>query len=49
VVYLIVLALVQSALQSIFQAALYLHARQKLDPTHYPDNLLASALDHRRR
>jgi hypothetical protein len=47
--YLIVLALVQSALQSIFQAALYLHTRQKLDPKLYPDNLLADALDYRRR
>jgi Family of unknown function (DUF6159) len=46
--YLIVLALVQSALQSIFQAALYLHTRQKLDPAIYPDQLLADALDYRR-
>jgi len=49
VVYLIVLALVQSALQSIFQAALYLHSRQKLDPKQYPDNLLAEALAEHRR
>jgi hypothetical protein len=48
VAYLILLALVQSALQSIFQAALYLHTRQKLDPSIYPDNLLADALDYRR-
>ncbi len=48
VIYLIVLALVQSALQSIFQAALYLHARQKLDSAHFPDKLLAEALDYRR-
>jgi Family of unknown function (DUF6159) len=48
VTYLIVLVLVQSALQSIFQAALYLHARQKLDPALYPDNLLADALDYRK-
>ncbi len=47
--YLVVLALVQSALASIFQAALYLHTRQKLDPAIYPDNLLADALDYRRR
>jgi len=47
--YLIVLALVQSALASIFQAALYLHTRQKLDPAIYPDNILADALDSRRR
>lgn len=47
VVYLIVLALIQSALQSIFQAALYLHTREKLDPAIYPDNLLADALDYR--
>jgi hypothetical protein len=49
VAYLIGLALVQSALQSIFQAALYLHARGKLDQTLYPDNLLADALDYRQR
>jgi hypothetical protein len=49
VAYLITLALVQSALQSIFQAALYLHAREKLDPAHYPDDLLADAMDRRRR
>jgi hypothetical protein len=49
VAYLITLALVQSALQSIFQAALYLHAREKLDPAQYPDDLLADALDYRKR
>jgi hypothetical protein len=48
VAYIILLALVQSALQSIFQAALYLHTRQKLDSAFYPDNLLADALDYRR-
>jgi hypothetical protein len=47
--YLILLALVQSALQSIFQAALYLHARGKLDQNLYPDHLLSDALDYRRR
>ena len=46
--YLITLSLVQSALQSIFQAALYLHTREKLDSSVYPDNLLADALDYRR-
>jgi Family of unknown function (DUF6159) len=49
VLYLILLALIHSALQSIFQAALYLHARSKLDESHYPDHLLTGALDRRRR
>jgi hypothetical protein len=49
VLYLILLALIQSALQSIFQAALYLHAGSKLDKFHYPDGLLSDALDYRRR
>ena len=49
VLYLILLALIQSALQSIFQAALYLHAGSKLDKSHYPDLLLSDALDYRRR
>jgi hypothetical protein len=47
--YLILLALIHSALQTIFQAALYLHARSKLDKSHYPDGLLADAPDYRRR
>jgi hypothetical protein len=49
VLYLILLALIHSALQSIFQAALYLHARSKLDESHYPDHLLSGAQDYRRR
>ena len=49
VLYLILLALIQSALQSIFQAASYLHAGSKLDKSHYPDGLLADAPDYRRR
>lgn len=49
VAYLVILALIQSALQSIFQAALYLHAREKLNPDFYPDHLLADALNSRRR
>jgi hypothetical protein len=47
VLYLSALALVQSALQSIFQAALYLHARHTLDPAHYPDHLLSDSLNRR--
>jgi len=47
--YLILLALIHSALQTTFQAALYLHARSKLDKSHYPDGLLADAPDYRRR
>ncbi len=49
VLYLILLALIQSAPQSIFQAALYLLAGSKLDKSHYPDGLLSDALDYRRR
>ena len=49
VLYLILLALIQSAPRSVFQAALYLHARNKLDRSHCPNGLLSDALDYRRR
>jgi Family of unknown function (DUF6159) len=42
--YLIVLALVQSALQSIFQAALYLYARDGQVPEGFRAEVLGSAL-----
>jgi hypothetical protein len=43
-IYLIVLALVQSALQSIFQAALYLYARDGQVPQGFRSEVLDSAL-----
>jgi hypothetical protein len=42
--YILALALVQSALQSIFQAALYLHARGEVTNMAYPSKLLRDAL-----
>ena len=44
VVYLILLALVQSALQSIFQAALYLYARDGQVPEAFEAELLGNAM-----
>lgn len=44
VVYLIGLALVQSALQSIFQAALYLYARNGQVPAGFREEVLSGAL-----
>jgi len=44
VVYLIALALVQSALQSIFQAALYLYARDGQVPDGFEAELLGNAM-----
>jgi hypothetical protein len=44
VVYLVLLALIQSALQSIFQAALYLYARQGQVPAGFQHESLAGAL-----
>ncbi len=44
VVYLIVLALVQSALQSIFQAAVYLYARQGQVPEGFQEEFLSGAM-----
>lgn len=44
VVYLIGLALWQSALQAIFQAAVYLHVADRLNPNAYPAKLLGDAM-----
>jgi hypothetical protein len=44
VVYLIVLALVQSALQAIFQTALYLYARDGVVPDGFNADVLGTAL-----
>jgi hypothetical protein len=44
VIYFIVLALVQSALQSIFQAALYLYARNGQVPDGFEADLLGDAM-----
>ncbi len=44
VIYLILLALVQSALQSIFQAALYLYARDGQVPQGFEAELLGNAM-----
>ncbi len=44
ILYLIILALVQSALQSIFQAAVYLHARIPGGATAFPTGLLETAM-----
>lgn len=47
VAYLIVLALVQSALQSIFQAALFLYARDGQVPEGFEADLLGNAMTSR--
>ena len=44
VVYLIALALIQSALQSIFQAALYLYARDGQVPEGFHADALRDAM-----
>lgn len=44
VVYLTVLSLIQSALQSIFQAAVYLYAHNATAPEGFSDDLLAGAM-----
>lgn len=44
VIYLILLALVQSALQSIFQAAVYLYARQGQVPEGFQEEFLSGAM-----
>jgi len=44
VVYFVVLALIQSALQSIFQAAVYLYAYNGTAPAGFESDTLASAL-----
>ncbi|HUK83392.1 MAG TPA: DUF6159 family protein [Verrucomicrobiae bacterium] len=43
-VYVLALSLVQSALQSIFQAAVYLYARDGTEPAGFSSDLLASAM-----
>jgi hypothetical protein len=47
VLYVIILGLVQSVLQSIFQAALYLYARDGEEPAGFAGGLLAGALGSR--
>jgi hypothetical protein len=47
VLYLIALALVQSALQSIFQAALFLYARNGQVPEGFEAELLGNAMARR--
>jgi cellulose synthase/poly-beta-1,6-N-acetylglucosamine synthase-like glycosyltransferase len=44
VAYLIALSLVQSALQSIFQAAVYLYAYNQMAPPGFTPDLLSSAM-----
>jgi len=44
VMYLVALSLIQSALQSIFQAAVYLYARNQTAPAGFESDLLAGAL-----
>ncbi len=44
VIYLIVIALIQSALQAIFQAAVYLYARDGGAPTGFDPELLADSM-----
>lgn len=44
VVYFIVLSLVQSALQTIFQAALFVYLKDDMDPEGFPTDLLANAV-----
>jgi hypothetical protein len=46
-VYLIVLALVQSALQAIFQAAIYLYARNGQVPEGFQAEFLSGAMVQR--
>ena len=48
-VYLIVLALVQSTLQSIFQAALYVYASGGMVPVGFKENLLRESMRQRNR
>lgn len=44
VVYIIVLALIQSALQAVFQAAVYLYAREGQAPQGFESGILADAM-----
>jgi hypothetical protein len=43
-IYLVALSLIQSALQSIFQAAVYLYAHNETAPAGFESDMLASAL-----
>jgi hypothetical protein len=47
IAFLIALSLVQSALQSIFQAAVYLYTRDQSGPAGFPSELLAGAVGTR--
>jgi len=47
VIYMIVLALVQSALQAIFQAAVFLYARDGQVPPGFEADLLGNAMARR--
>ena len=47
VIYMIVLSLIQSALQSIFQAALYMHTQGDVPPGGFPVQLLNGAMAQR--
>ena len=44
VLYLILIALIEAALQSIFQAAVYLYARDGQEPEGFSSGLLAEAM-----
>lgn len=46
-IYLILLSLIQSTLQTIFQTAVYLHARAPEIPHGFPGNLLTDAMSTR--
>ena len=47
VIYLIVIALIQSALQAIFQAAVYLYTRDGGAPAGFDPELLADSMGHK--
>ena len=47
IIYLLFLALIQSALQAIFQAALYLYARDGQVPPGFQADLLTNAITRR--
>jgi hypothetical protein len=47
VAYLITLSLIQSALQAIFQAAVYLYARDQQAPQGFPVTLLRNSMERR--
>ena len=47
VLYFVILSLVQSALQAIFQAALYLYARDGVAPPGFESSSLGNAMSSR--